>query len=472
VCDEIERKFLVSAIPDAATARPARRIEQGYVAIGERTEVRLRRVGGRMTLTAKRGHGETRAEHEVALYKEQFEALWPLTAGRRLVKTRRLVDLGADGLEAEVDVYEGALAGLSTVEVEFSSQQQSHLFQPPEWFGRELTGDPAYANQSLAAHGLPADEPDGDAKDRTMSSNGISKTYRLKRKEGAADGLRRIARGRIEKATERLDQVGDEELAEAIHGARKDLKKVRAVLRLLRKELGKKRFKAENRRYRDAARLLAESRDAEVKLETLAALGDHAGARFPATTALAWRQALEADRDRVAATRGEAAARIERARATIEEAGAGISHWPIGDDSWRLLEPGLGRTYRDGREALRRARAEGSAENVHEFRKRAKDLWYQLRLLHNAWPGLLEPEAEQAHALADLLGDHHDLAVLAEDLAGRAELAASREDFTALIEARQAQLLEAALELGERLYAEKPKHFLRRLRAYWRAWRG
>jgi CYTH domain-containing protein/CHAD domain-containing protein len=471
VSDEIERKFLVSALPESATTGRAKRIEQGYVAIGARTEVRLRRAGGRMTLTAKRGHGETRAEHEIALYKEQFEALWPLTAGRRLVKTRRLVALG-DDLEAEVDIYEGALAGLVTVEVEFSSAQQSGSFQPPGWFGEELTGDPAYANQSLAAHGLPANDSDGDPKDRSMSSNGNSKAYRLKHKEGAADGLRRVARGRIEKAGERLHDVGDEELADAIHGARKDLKKVRAVLRLLRKELGHKRFKAENRRYRDAARLLAESRDAEVKLQTLKALGEYAGASFPATTALAWRQALEADRDRIAAARGEAAARIERARATIEEAGSGISHWPIGNDSWRLLEPGLDRTYRDGREALRRAQAEGSAENVHEFRKRAKDLWYQLRLLHGAWPGLLEPTAGQAHVLADLLGDHHDLAVLAEDLEGRAELAASREEFEALIKARQAELLDGALELGERLYAEKPKHFRHRLRAYWRAWRG
>ncbi len=470
--DEIERKFLVSALPDQVVAARAKRVEQGYVAIGARTEVRLRRAGGRMTLTAKRGHGEARAEHEIALYKEQFEALWPLTAGRRLVKTRRLVGLGADDLEAEVDVYEGALAGLVTVEVEFASAQQSHSFQPPGWFGEELTGDPAYANQSLATHGLPANESDGDAKDRSISSNPTRKGYRLKRKEGAADGLRRVARGRIEKAGERLHQVGDEELADAIHGARKDLKKVRAVLRLLRGELGRKRFKAENRRYRDAARLLAESRDAEVKLQTLRALGGYAGASFPASAALAWRQALEADRDRVAAARGEAATRIERARAAIEEAGDGISHWPIGNDSWPLLEPGLGRTYRDGREALRRARAEGSAENVHEFRKRAKDLWYQLRLLHDAWPGLLEPTAEQAHSLADLLGDHHDLAVLAEDLGERAEPAASREDFEALIEARQAELLDAALELGERLYAEKPKHFLRRLHAYWRAWRG
>lgn len=469
--EEIERKFRVSALPAAVVARPARRIEQGYVAIAEQTEVRLRRSGQRMTLTAKRGHGERRAEHEIALYREQFEALWPLTEGRRLVKTRRLVPLGERDLTAEVDVFEGALAGLITAEVEFETSGQSQAFRPPSWFGVELTGDPAYANQSLAVRGRPQNHPDSVEKNRRMSSNGISTAYRLKRKEGAADGVRRVARGRIEKAASRLRDVDEEEIAEAIHGARKDLKKVRAVLRLLREELGKKRFKAENRRYRDAGRLLAESRDAEVKLETLQALAEHAGAGFPASAGRTWREALEADRDRVAAARGEGANRIAQALAAVEEAGDGISHWPIGNDAWRLLEPGLDRTYREGREALCEVRDEGSAENVHEFRKRAKDLWYQLRLLHDAWPGLLGPTADEAHELADLLGDHHDLAVLAEDLAARPELAASREDFGALIEGRQAKLLDAALELGERLYAEKPKHYRRRLRAYWRAWR-
>ncbi|HEV7562505.1 MAG TPA: CHAD domain-containing protein [Solirubrobacterales bacterium] len=465
--DEIERKFLLPALPDAAARPVAVRIEQGYVAIGERTEVRLRRAGGRMTLTAKRGRGEARAEHEIVLYKEQFEALWALTGGRRLVKTRRRVPLAEDGLVAEVDVYEGPLAGLATVEVEFGSSPQSRSFQAPEWFGPELTDDPAYSNQSLAANGLPRQDSDANGK-----GHGISKAYRLKRKEGAADGLRRIARGRVEKALERLHKVEADELAEAVHGARKDLKKLRAVLRLLRGELGKKRFRAENKRYREAGRLLSASRDAEVKLETLRELEHHAGDQFPAGASLAWHEALGADRDRIAGgAEGETAAKIAAAVAAIEGAGGEIASWPLDTDSWQLIAPGLRRSYREGREALGRVRADGGAESVHEFRKRAKDLWYQLRLLHDAWPGPLEATAEAAHELADLLGDHHDLAVLAEDLGTRAGLVASRADFEKLIAARQGELLGAALGLGERLYAEKPKHFLRRLRGYWRPWR-
>jgi CYTH domain-containing protein/CHAD domain-containing protein len=472
VADEIERKFLVSALPDAAVRAGAERIEQGYVAIGEQTEVRVRRSRGRMWLTAKRGHGETREEHEIALYREQFDALWSLTDGRRLSKSRRRVPLG-DGLVAEVDLFEGELSGLVTVEVEFGSAEQSSRFSPPPWFGRELTGEDAYSNQRLASDGLPGHRASASGKDEDGKEEGMSKAYRLKRKEGVADGLRRVAGGRAAKAVERLREAGEDELAPAIHGARKDLKKLRSVLRLLRDDLGRKRYEAENERFRDAARLLSESRDAEVKIETLRELERRSGDAFPAGASLAWFEALEAERDRVVGGGAEddARAQAEEAARAIEEAAAGISAWPLETGSWRLLEPGLRRSYRKGRKWLGTVSEDGSAENVHELRKRAKDLWYELRLLHDAWPQLLEPSADQAHELADLLGDHHDLAVLAADLDSRAGLVASREEFAALIEKRQAELLAAALDLGARLYAEQPKAFASRLHAYWKAWR-
>ena len=250
------------------------------------------------------------------------------------------------------------------------------------------------------------------------------------------------------------------------------MKKIRAVLRLVRGELGKKAYRAENRRYRDAGRLLGESRDAEVKLETLQGLAERFGDELPAGPTVAWREALETDRRRLAAGGSEGLAeKVEQAVAAIEAGRERIPDWTLRADSWELLEPGLTRTYRDGRRALAWARTEGDAEALHEFRKRSKDLWYELRLLRRAWPELLEPSAEQAHELADLLGDHHDLAVLAEDLDGRAEAVGEQEEFERLIAFRQGELWERALALGERLYAEKPSCFRKRIRSYWRTWR-
>jgi CHAD domain-containing protein len=108
---------------------------------------------------------------------------------------------------------------------------------------------------------------------------------------------------------------------------------------------------------------------------------------------------------------------------------------------------------------------------VHEWRKRVKDLWYQLRIVREAWPSTIGEMADRAHELSGLLGDHHDLAVLAADLHERVGIE-HRQALAALIERRQQELLEGALDLGGRLFAEKPKTFRTRLRAYWLAWRG
>ena len=98
-----------------------------------------------------------------------------------------------------------------------------------------------------------------------------------------------------------------------------------------------------------------------------------------------------------------------------------------------------------------------------------------MRLLRDSWPDVMSKMGDEAHELADLLGDHHDLTVLAADLRSRDSVAADGDDeVTPLlnaIEGRQEELLEAAVPIGERLYAESPKAFGKRMHAYWRAWR-
>jgi CHAD domain-containing protein len=295
-----------------------------------------------------------------------------------------------------------------------------------------------------------------------------SHAYRLKRKEGTGEGLARIATGRAEKALERLEDLGpgDPELAIAVHGVRKDMKKLRTILRLLRDELGESRYEEENRRYREAAGALSATRDAEVKLETLAALQESSD-DLPAS-AFAWRQMLERDRDRAADGIGRKV--VGTAVELIEAGRKGIDRWQLRDESWDLLDRGLLRTYRRGRKAMRRASEEPSEEDLHRWRKRVKDLWYEVLLLRSAWPGLLDPTAEQAHQLADLLGEHHDLAVLREDLAERRLGSEPTEALRSAISRRQDQLEADAFDLGRRLYAERPKAFRRRVRRYWEAW--
>jgi CHAD domain-containing protein len=130
------------------------------------------------------------------------------------------------------------------------------------------------------------------------------------------------------------------------------------------------------------------------------------------------------------------------------------------------------RIYRRGRRAQRAAEADPSDDNFHEWRKRAKDLRYGLELLSGAWSGPLVATAKEAEHLTELLGDHHDLAVLREDLHQRRLGEEETQILKASIEARQEELAAEAFALGRRLYAERPKDFSRRLGRCLRAWRG
>jgi CYTH domain-containing protein len=150
---EIERKFVVAAAPEGLPA--GEHIEQGYLAIApDGVEVRIRRRDGHPTMTVKSGPAHVRVEEELDIDDRRFESLWPLTEGRRITKTRHVVPLG-EGLTAEFDVFHGPHDGLLIAEVEFPSAEASAAFVPPAWLGREVTGDPRFANQSLALGGPP-----------------------------------------------------------------------------------------------------------------------------------------------------------------------------------------------------------------------------------------------------------------------------------------------------------------------------
>jgi adenylate cyclase len=152
---EIERKFVVPRAPDELDAYPSEVLEQGYLAVSpDGVEVRIRKQGDRTTLTVKSSGGLTRLEETIDIEERAFGALWPLTRGRRIHKTRYTLPTEGDHV-IELDMYAGELEGLVTAEVEFSSEAESRTFKPPAWFGTEVTEDPRYRNRTLALEGKP-----------------------------------------------------------------------------------------------------------------------------------------------------------------------------------------------------------------------------------------------------------------------------------------------------------------------------
>ena len=279
-----------------------------------------------------------------------------------------------------------------------------------------------------------------------------SRKYRLKRGEPLPDGVARVARGRIDDAIDELSGEAGSSPEDAVHNARKDIKKLRALLRLVRGELGKGVYQRESAALREAAAALAGLRDADVMVATLD------GLELDERVAGPLRQAVEAHRLRTGGgSREQAAAEASELLGAMR---ARIDDWPLENDSFEALEPGLRRMYRRGRREWRAMRSEPSVEGLHEWRKRTKELWYHHELLRPLWKPVMKAVGDEAHELSDKLGDDHDLAVLLE---WAREHADSPPELVEAVEGRRRKLQEEAFELGARLYADRPKVFIRRL---------
>ncbi|HMJ96376.1 MAG TPA: CHAD domain-containing protein [Thermoleophilaceae bacterium] len=283
------------------------------------------------------------------------------------------------------------------------------------------------------------------------------RAYRLDAGEPLPEGIARIAHGRIDHALAELSGRTDSTPEEAVHEARKDLKKLRALLRMTRAELGDDTFRRENACFRDAGRELAAVRDDDAMLETLTSLD------LPAAMERRLREKIQAGGLHGGDGRRTAAVGVV---AILHAARKRVDDWPLERDSFDALRDGLERTYRRGRRAFRAARSDPTVEELHEWRKRVKELWYHHNLLRALWPPVMQAVGDEAHELANRLGEDHDLALLADRVREHTE---AEPEFFEAVERRRSELQAEAMGLGERLYADRPVAYVRRLRRLWEA---
>jgi CHAD domain-containing protein len=152
-----------------------------------------------------------------------------------------------------------------------------------------------------------------------------------------------------------------------------------------------------------------------------------------------------------------------------------VAAWPLDDTDFAMLEDGLQKTYRQGRKAYAQAYADPTAEQFHEWRKRVKYHWYHTRLLEYVWAEVMAGRRHAIKYLSDLLGDDHDLAVFYQTVQQQPALLQSKDDMGLLHEAisqRQTHLRATAESMGQRIFAEKPRHLARRISCYWDAWQS
>jgi CHAD domain-containing protein len=296
-----------------------------------------------------------------------------------------------------------------------------------------------------------------------MAESGDPRRFRLRDGESAPNGIQRIACGQLDMSIERLEGEIDEDTGTAVHETRKSLKRLRTTVRLARDELGDDVYRQENVSFRDAGRRLAGARDNQVLLETLAAVTDRDGAARDSYTP--FRRTLSAQHAAAQKNlqQGEAVGDV---LSELREARARVPEWPLGRQGLDALVQGFKRLYRRGRRAYRKAREDPSSENLHELRKRVKDLWYAAQIVRRGARKRMKRTAQKARRLSDLIGQEHDLAQLAEQAAKRRDRFdddAAAADLAERIERRRAKLRSEALELGSRLYRRKPRKMVRSL---------
>lgn len=284
--------------------------------------------------------------------------------------------------------------------------------------------------------------------------------------ESVREFLHRVALDQIGAAEAAMAGEAGLDRAAAIHDARKRLKKLRGLVRLVRGAFPG--YGDANRSMRNAARLLSDLRDRTAVIETYDRLmaGDSASG-IDGRRARPLRLAFEAARDEAMAA-PDVEDRLAAFRGALAEIRNDIPCWKLTEKGWDALQPGLLRSYGRARDDMAPARKGRDGAAIHEWRKRVKDHWYHTRLLRGLWPQMLEPRAGELGRLSDLLGDRHDFDVFRPHLA----VAPLDEDLVAALNQAMETRIEAqereAFALGRRLFAAKPKALAREWRACWR----
>ncbi len=288
--------------------------------------------------------------------------------------------------------------------------------------------------------------------------------YRLEAGEAVSKAVRRIVREQVDHAGEYLARKKEGGPDEAVHEARKSLKKIRAVLRLVQTEIGPV-YRKENAAMRGIAAELSEIRDAAAIIETFDELPGAAGFGSVRDALMARKQRTDAAKDRDSV--------IKEAAIALKRLARRVKTWPLKTTGFAAIAPGLEDRYRRGRKAMKLAAREQTPQRFHEWRKRVKDHWYHTRLIEPLWSDEMQAREKSLKDLETWLGDDHNLFVLrsliAAEPAGFGE-APTVEAALDAIDKRQKELRENALSLGARLYDEKPKALTRRMAHLWKEW--
>jgi len=299
-------------------------------------------------------------------------------------------------------------------------------------------------------------------------------SYLLENNETLSFGLKRIVLELIDKSVFNLAK-GNGSFNEDVHDTRKNFKKVRTVQRLIRSDIGEESFQIENSFYRDAGRTLSDLRDSTVLILTFDKLLKNSELEMSNFDFSVFKNFLIEKNKTIRIAKSKKSAVINSLSTDLLLARSRVFDWPLSGDNFKIIKKNLQMIYEQGQKYMYAVFSEAIKENVHEWRKRVKDLWYSMRILSNLWPEIMSPLVFLLGKLSDALGDANDLFLLKERIISNQSKFKDDQHTRELInfiDRRIIDLLREARSIGRKVYSEDPKFFVGRMQNYFEIWRS
>ena len=299
-------------------------------------------------------------------------------------------------------------------------------------------------------------------------------SYRLENNETLSFGLKRVVLELIDNSVFNFAK-GNGSFSEDVHETRKNFKKIRTVYRLIRLNLGEEKYKYENSFFRDSGRVLSDLRDSTVLIHTFDKLLESSEIEMSNFDFSIFKNFLIEKHKNISASKHKKSQVINSLSTDLLLARSRVFDWPMSGDNFKIIRKNLRRIYEKGQSAMYAVFSEAIKENVHEWRKRVKDLWYSMRILNNLWPEIMSPLVNLLGKLSDILGDTNDLFLLKERIIANQNKFKDGQHTRELInfiDRRIIDLLRDARTIGRKVYSEDSKYFVGRMQNYFEIWRS
>jgi CHAD domain-containing protein len=293
------------------------------------------------------------------------------------------------------------------------------------------------------------------------------KDFQLILKSPLEDGIKKLIYDQISLARYQIENQTDIHLA--IHESRRTLKRIRAVLRLTRDEIGNSNYHRENILMRDLGRRLSGARDHQVLLRTFSSLEEQYPTSFSGSEISRIKQLVKDQTDFEINHFKHDLGGFEQFKEDLVEASGRVDQYCTIRNDFLAIENGLRRNYKQGRNLLKQIGREDH-EIFHEFRKRSKYFLHHIQILRPLFPRLMKAYAKSIQKYSELLGetrDYYRLEMFLEEPGSQPIPADSRKKMTGKIRQVRNELLEKIFLDSSHIYAEKPGALVNRMRRYY-----